>query len=102
MKVVNKEQLKELLNRNPNGGIVFAESSINGIISSVIHVSAGTFGAYDLTPDAEYLDIDAWDWNIDEYQKDEHFVVFDNNDILGMIQILTTNLTINHELDFLG
>ena len=30
-----------------------------------------------------------FDWNIDEYRDDDWFTVYDNNDVLQMIQTLT-------------
>ena len=35
-----------------------------------------------------------FDWNIDEYRDDDWFTVYDNNDVLQMIQTLTKGLKI--------
>ena len=38
---------------------------------------------------------DIYDWNIKEYSNDDLFAIFDNMDILQMIQTLTKGLKIN-------
>jgi hypothetical protein len=55
-------------------------------------VTDGNFGAREVIPyDAEVFD---FDWNIEEYQDKDLFEVFDNNDVLQMIQTLTSGLKI--------
>ena len=41
--------------------------------------------------DGEVFD---FDWNFDEYMDEDLFAVFDNNDVLQMIQTLTSGLNI--------
>lgn len=80
----------------PDGGIIFAEYSPS-ILASQLMVTDGEFGATEVVPyEGEVFD---FDWNIKEYEDDDLFSVFDNNDILQMIQTLTRGLKI--ELNYL-
>lgn len=91
MKIINKNEFKKLIEEYPNGGIVFAEY-VPDIVSNSIMVTDGSFGATDVIPyHGEVFD---WDWNIEEYQEKDLFIIFDNNDILQMIKILTSGLKI--------
>lgn len=55
-------------------------------------VTDGDFGAKQVIPhDGEVFD---FDWNIKEYMDNEQFAVFDNDDVLQMIQTLTSGLSI--------
>lgn len=56
-------------------------------------VTDGDFGAKCIIPqDGEVFD---FDWNIGEYRDTDLFAVFNNNDILQMIQTLTSGLKIS-------
>lgn len=91
MKIVDKQYFETLMKDYPDGGIVFAEYSPD-ILASSIMVTDGDFGATDIVPDhGEVFD---WDWNIKEYQDKDLFIIFDNNDVLQMIKILTSGLKI--------
>ena len=91
MKIINANEFEKLMEEYPDGGIVFAEYSPD-IIKSEIMVTDGDFGATCLVPyHGEVFD---FDWNIEEYQDKELFIIFDNNDILQMIQTLTIGLKI--------
>lgn len=91
MKIINANEFKKLMEEYLDGGIVFAEYTPD-IIKSEIMVTDGDFGATCLVPyHGEAFD---FDWNIREYQEKELFIIFDNNDILQMIQTLTTGLKI--------
>ena len=91
MKIMNANEFKKLMEEYADGGIVFAEYSPD-IIKSEIMVTDGDFGATCLVPyHGEVFD---FDWNIEEYQDKELFIIFDNNDILQMIQTLTIGLKI--------
>lgn len=91
MKIINANEFKKLMEEYLDGGIVFAEYTPD-IIKSEIMVTDGDFGATCLVPyHGEVFD---FDWNIREYQEKELFIIFDNNDILQMIQTLTTGLKI--------
>jgi hypothetical protein len=88
-KLLSKNEFKELMRQHPEGGIVFAEDPK----WNDVHVTDGDFGATVISPlHGEIFD---YDWNIEEYGDDEMFIVFDNDDILQMIQILTKGLKIN-------
>lgn len=92
MKVVNKEELKLLMKEFPDGGIVFAEY-VPDVLESSLMVTDGNFGATDVIPNQG--EVILWDWNIEEYNEDDLFVIFDNNDILQMIKTLTSGLKID-------
>lgn len=80
----------------PDGGVVFAEYRPS-ILASQLMVTDGEFGATEVVPyEGEVFD---FDWNIKEYKDDALFSVFDNNDVLQMIQTLTRGLKI--ELNYL-
>lgn len=94
MKIITKNQMKNLMDEFPNGGIVFAEYTPS-VLKSEIMVTDGDFGARCVIPfEGEVFD---FDWNIGEYAEDELFAVFDNNDVLQMIQTLTSGLNIDLE-----
>lgn len=91
MKVLSKEQMKVLMKDFPDGGIVFAEYTPD-VLKSELLVTDGDFGAREVIPhDGEVFD---FDWNIEEYEDEELFAVFDNNDVLQIIQTLTSGLKI--------
>lgn len=91
MKVLSKEQMKVLMKDFPDGGIVFAEYTPD-VLKSELLVTDGDFGAREVIPqDGEVFD---FDWNIEEYRDGELFAVFDNNDVLQIIQTLTSGLKI--------
>lgn len=90
MKILNKAQMKTLMEDFPDGGIVFAE--YEPALTSELMVTDGYFGARKVIPhDGEVFD---FDWNIEEFGEDELFAVYDNNDVLQMIQTLTSGLKI--------
>lgn len=91
MKILSKEQMKSLMSQYPNGGIVFAEYTPDTLKSELM-VTDGDFGATEVIPyHGEVFD---FDWNIDEYREEDLFAIYDNNDILQIIQTLTERLKI--------
>ena len=89
MRILTTPQMKELMSEFPDGGIVFAEPNI---LESELMVTDGQFGAREVVPqDGKVFD---FGWNINEYKDDAEFAVFDNNDVLQMIQTLTSGLKI--------
>ena len=97
MKILKKKEFEKLMDEFPDGGIVFCEYSPH-IHASELMVTDGEFGARLVIPvDGEVFD---FDWNIGEYLDEDLFEVFDNNDVLQMIQTLTSGLKI--ELDQCG
>lgn len=72
----------------PEGGIVFAESPCE----TDVLVTDGDFGARSIIPqNGEVFD---FDWNIEECNDSDTFYVFENEDILQIIQTLTSGLKI--------
>lgn len=91
MKIFKKREFESLMEDFPEGGIVFAEYKPD-ILKSSLMVTDGDFGAREVVPrDGEVFD---FDWNIGEYRNDDFFAVFDNNDVLQMIQTLTSGVKI--------
>ena len=96
MNIYNKTQMEELMEKYPDGGIIFAEYKPS-VLTSNLMVTDGDFGATEVIPyEGEVFD---FDWNIKEYKDSDLFAVFDNNDVLQMIQTLTRGLKI--ELNYL-
>ena len=92
MKILTKKQFEDLMDVYPDGGVVFAEYRPD-ILASELMVTDGDFGATCVIPsNGEVFD---FDWNIKEYGDDEQFAIFDNNDVLQMVQTLTKGLKIN-------
>lgn len=86
MRIVTKRQMKLLMEMYPDGGIVFAEYKPD-VLTSGLMVTDGDFGATEVIPyHAEVFD---FDWNINEFRDEDLFAVYDNSDILQMIQTLT-------------
>lgn len=94
MKILTKKQFEDLMDDYPDGGIVFAEYTPD-IYESELMVTDGDFGATCVIPDPVNGEVFDFDWNINEYSNDEQFAIFDNNDVLQMIQTLTKGLKIN-------
>lgn len=88
MILLSKKQFEELMKKYPDGGIVFMESGNSFDVS----VTDGVFGAKSIIPqNGEVFD---FDWNIEEYSDNDTFYVFENEDILQIIQTLTSGLQI--------
>lgn len=87
MKEYYKDEFKKLMQEYPEGGIVFSPFS-----DASIMVTDGSFGATEVVPyEGEVFD---FDWNIDEYKDSDWFTVYNNNDVLQIIQTLTKGLKI--------
>ena len=92
MKIFKKREFESLMEDFPDGGIVFAEYEPD-VLQSPLMVTDGDFGAREVIPrDGEVFD---FDWNIKEYRNDDLFAVFDNNDILQMIQTLVSGIKVD-------
>ena len=91
MKVLSQKQMKALMEEYPDGGIVFAEYTPD-VLKSELMVTDGDFGAREVIP--HHGEVFDFDWNIDEYSNGSMFAVFDNEDVLQMIQTLTSGLQI--------
>ena len=97
MKILNKKQLTELMDKYPKGGIVFADYTPD-ILNSQLMVTDGDFGAREAIPyQGEVFD---FDWNIAEYKDGDLFAVYDNNDVLQMVQTLVSGLKIELEDEY--
>lgn len=92
MRVLNKKEMVQLMDEFQDGGIVFSEYKYHAITPELM-VTDGFFGARCVVPqDGRVLD---FDWNIEEYNDGDEFAVFDNEDVLQMIQTLTSGLKMN-------
>lgn len=97
MRIVTKSQMIDLMDEFSDGGIVFAEYNPCVTASELLVTTDGRFGATNVVPeDGEVLD---WDWNIGEYKDTDLFIIYDNNDVLQMIQTLTRGLKIKLSMD---
>lgn len=95
MKILTKKEMEDLMDEFYDGGIVFAEYTPD-VLTSGLMVTCGDFGATDVIPfEGEVF---SWDWNIRELSDEQLFAVYDNNDVLQMIQVLTSGLKI--KLDY--
>ena len=93
MRILQKWELEDLMKEFPDGGIVFAEYNTNNDTMSELMVTDGEVGAQEVIPrDGEVFD---FDWDIKEYRSDDFFMIFDNNDILQMIQTLTFGVKVS-------
>lgn len=84
MRIVNKEEMRQL----PRG-TVFADYHPHiGISSSLLEVKDDyEFGATMLVPD-EFGEPFDYDWSINEYKEDAHFLIFEQKEVLWMIKLL--------------
>jgi hypothetical protein len=88
MKILTRDEFKQLLNDNPNKRFLFLEW-VPSVYTSDFHISDGDpkhpgFGALTMAPDGEDFIVD-YDWNIDEYLSDDKFAVLSENEILQLI-----------------
>lgn len=96
MFIVDRDEFQALIEKYPNGGIVFAEYTPD-VITSELMVTDGDFGATCVLPyRAEVYD---FDWSIKEYEPDAAFMIYENNDVLQMIKTLTSGLNIKLEFN---
>lgn len=90
MKILTKAQMLKM-----PPGTVFCEYQPDIILSDIMVIDENfdiPFGATNVVPlHGEVFD---WDWSINDYDENDSFMVFDNNDILQMIQTLTKGLNI--------
>lgn len=94
MKIINAIEMRKM----PRG-TVFCEYTPDMILSQLMVVDDGpndTYGAFGATNVIPWHG-EIWDWDCSssaDYRDDDLFMVFDNNDILQMIQTLTKCLNI--------
>lgn len=74
------------MKKYPDGGIVFTEKPYEFDVL----VTDGNFGATSIVP--RNGEVFSFNWDIDEYKNDATFCVFENEDILQIIQTLTSGL----------
>jgi hypothetical protein len=82
MRILKRDQFKDLLEKNPGQKFAFYEWYQGNFVNG-IHVTRGdsdnpTFGAWSPVPDDfEYV----YDWNIDEYDANTYFAVLEEDDL---------------------
>ena len=86
MQIMTKREFQTLIEKRQCGGIVFTELD-KYRTGDRLMVTDGCFGATCVKPEGGRV-ID-WDWNIRDASDDDLFAIYDNNDILLMIQTLT-------------
>lgn len=91
MKILTTKELKKIINQTPNGGVVFAEYYDMESWFGDILVTNGLTGATYIAPiDGEVCSVD---WDINQLGA-KLFVLFEDSDILQMIQTLSKRLDI--------
>ena len=89
MKIVSKSGLHDLLDCSTGARVIFTEYTPSIHLSDVM-VAEQDFGATDVVPiDGETF---CWDWNINEYNDNDLFAVFEVSEILQMIRTLARGL----------
>ena len=101
MKLLKRDEFKQLLETNPKKRFIFMEYIKNCTEVRDVHFSNGgydgwpepTFGVTSLLRNTEldsYNDGMIWDydWNIDEYTDDDQFVVFTPEDVQTLKQLV--------------
>lgn len=91
MKIISKNQMTELLNTCPDNGVVFAEY-VHGVASFDLMVAEGPVGARYVIPGHGVFF--KQNWNVEEYREHTLFAIFDNKDILQIIQTLVCRLSL--------
>ena len=89
MKIVNRNELRDMIDCSNESKVVFAEYKPDIILSDVM-VAERDFGATDVVP--LHGETFCWDWNIGEYNVTDKFYVFDVSEILQMIRTLVRGL----------
>lgn len=94
MKILNKQDFKELIDKNPGAKFAFYEYT-PCIFKSELHILDGDykypyFGATTLSASAEEGEefIFDYDWNLNEYSNDEQFAVLEKGDIAQLQELL--------------
>lgn len=90
MKILTRDEFKQLLINNPSKRFLFLEWEPS-IYTSDFHINNGDpkhpgFGALTMALDGEDFIFD-YDWNIDEYSSDDKFAVLSEDEILQLIDI---------------
>lgn len=99
MRIINAIEMRKM-----PPGTVFCEyvpdimTSELMVVDSYGDYTEDAFGATKVIP--WHTEVFDWDWNSSEYNDNELFMVFDNNDILQMIQTLTQGLNIDLKEDY--
>lgn len=91
MKILTRDEFKQLLNEHPTKKFLFLEWVPNTNISD-FHISSGDpkypgFGATTFEASIDDDIIFEYDWSIDEYSDDDLFAVLSDEDILNFINI---------------
>lgn len=90
MKILNKQDFKELIDKNPGAKFAFYEYT-PCIFKSELHILDGDykypyFGATTLSAEEEF--IFDYDWNLNEYANDDQFAVLEKGDIAQLQELL--------------
>lgn len=92
LRIINKSQLKHLVNEFPDGGVVFTEYDPEYFTSEFM-VTESPFSVKEVIPWNN--EVQKYEWDIDIYDDSAQFAVFSNDDVLQMIQTLTAGLRID-------
>ena len=96
MKILKRDEFKQLLEDNPGKKFVFFEYE-SDVFKSQIHITEGdtkypTFGAWAPSPcDTGFSDNeweDYYDWNLNEYDTDDMFAVLEESELNFLERII--------------
>lgn len=90
MQILNKQEFKELIDKNPGAKFAFYEYT-PCVFKSELHFLDGDykypyFGATTLSAGEEFIFY--YDWNLNEYSNDEQFAVLEKGDIAQLQELL--------------
>lgn len=91
MKIISKNQMVELLNTYPDEGVLFSEY-VHGAPAFDLMVADEPVGARYVVPGHGVSFKQSW--KIEEYQEHTLFAIFDNKDILQIIQTLVCRVSL--------
>ena len=91
MKILNKQEFKELIDKNQGVKFAFYEYT-PCVFKSELHILDGDykypyFGATTLSANEEEFIFD-YDWNLNEYTNDDQFAVLEKGDITQLQELL--------------
>lgn len=97
MKILNRDEFKEILETNPGKNFAFVEWEPR-VNNSNLHITGGNekyplFGASTISYDPYEWDfVFNYDWNLLEYYPTDQFAILNENEIKEMIDWLKTAL----------
>lgn len=95
MKLVTADEFKALMREYPDGGIVFEPEWLDDLNVRCVYPAITTKeGALAVTSDEDGGDFE-WEFTPDDYPEDSHFIVYEDIDIIRMMERLDGALKTN-------